>query len=145
MWFIRQKKHINPNFNFYLYYKKNGIYSFYNALLSTYIINASFIIYIPLYEKLKTNQSLKVNIESDNVRIFLITSVAKIVSACIFYPIDTIRTIKRNNNSKNLLNIIKKLNKNPLMYYSGLKIYLIRSIPYYATTFCVFEYCKKII
>lgn len=143
MWFIRQKIHVNDNFNFLLFYKNNGIIPFYNALFSTYIINASFIVQIPLYEELKKNYRIKSIISNDNLRIFFITSFSKTISACIFYPIDTIRTIKRNNYNENIINIIKRLNKNPLLYYSGLHLYLLRSIPYYTTTFCTFEYFKN--
>ena len=39
---------------------------------------------------------------------------------------------------------INKLNKNPFMYYSGVSIYLFRSIPYHTSTFCTFEYIKNI-
>ena len=44
LWFIRQKNHVNKNFNILMFYKKNGICPFYNALWSTYLINCSFII-----------------------------------------------------------------------------------------------------
>ena len=145
LWFIRQKNHVNINFNLLSFYKNNGIKPFYNSLLSTYIINASFIIQMPLYEKLKKNEKIKNKISNDSLRIFLITGISKTVSACVFYPIDTIRTIKRNNHSESVITIIKKLNINPIKYYLGLNIYLIRSIPYHTITFCTFEYFKKIL
>jgi hypothetical protein len=144
LWFIRQKNHVNENFNVLLFYQKNGIKPFYNALLSTYLINSAFIIQMPLYEKLKENKKIKTLISNDNFRIFLITSISKTIATCVFYPIDTIRTIKRNNNNIKIINIINKLNINPIKYYSGLNIYLIRSIPYHTITFCTFEYCKKL-
>ena len=125
-------------------YKKNGIIPFYNALLSTYFINASFIIQMPLYEKLKSSEKIKNQISNDSLRIFSITSISKTVAACVFYPIDTIRTIKRNNHNDNIIKIINKLNQNPIKYYSGLNVYLMRSIPYHSITFCTFEYCKTL-
>jgi hypothetical protein len=142
-WFIRQKNHVDVNFNILTFYKKNGIFPFYNALFSTYFINSSFIVQMPLYEKLKKNNYIKSFISNDNIRIFSITSISKIVAACVFYPIDTIRTIKRNNYNDSLFSIINKLNKTPSMYYSGIYIYLLRSIPYHTSIFCTFEYLKK--
>lgn len=143
LWFIRQKNQICNNFEIYNFYKKNGIKPFYNALFYTYLINGSFIIQMPVYEKLKENKNINLIIKNDNLKIFTITLIAKTIATCFFYPIDTIRTIKRNNFNENTLSIIKKLNKNPLYYYSGITIYLIRSIPYHTSTFCTFEYCKK--
>ena len=143
LWFIRQKKHVSKNFNILSFYKNNGITPFYNSLLSTYFINASFVIQMPLYENLKNNKKIKNQISNNSLRIFLITSISKTVAACVFYPIDTIRTIKRNNHYDSIIKIINKLNQNPIKYYSGLNIYLMRSIPYHTITFCTFEYFKK--
>jgi hypothetical protein len=154
LWFIKQKNqsqnHIQNNkksivmFDFINYYKKYGIRPFYKGLTSTYIINASFLIQMPIYENLKKSGELNKLINNDTLKIFIITAYAKIIASCVFYPIDTIRTIKRDS-TLNYFEIIKKLNKNPIKYYSGLKIYLIRSIPYHTTTFCTFEYFKKLL
>jgi hypothetical protein len=143
LWFIRQKNQGHNNFNVLLFYKKNGIMPFYSALINTYLINSSFIIQMPLYEKLKKNNEIKNRINNDNFRIFLITAISKTISSCVFYPIDTLRTIKRNNHNEDIISIINKLNKNPRNYYSGLNIYLLRSIPYHSITFCIYEYLKN--
>ena len=143
LWFIRQKNHVSKNFNILSFYKNNGITPFYNALLSTYFINASFVIQMPLYENLKNNKKIKNQIFNDSLRIFLITSISKTVASCVFYPIDTIRTIIRNNHNDGIIKIINNLNKNPIKYYSGLYVYLMRSIPYHTMTFCTFEYFKN--
>lgn len=150
LWFIRQKTQTLPLesknvvFNFIDYYKKFGIKPFYNALTSTYIINGSLIIQMPLYENLKKNENLNKIIVNDTTRIFFITTFAKTLASCVFYPVDTIRAIKRES-TINYTQIIKTLNKNPIKYYYGLNVYLIRSIPYHATAFCTYEYFKKII
>lgn len=143
LWFIRQKNQVSKNFNILFFYKNNGIIPFYNVLLNTYFINGSFVIQMPLYENLKKNIKIKNQISNDSLRIFLITSISKTVAGCIFYPFDTIRTIKRNNHNDSIIKIIIKLNKNPIKYYSGLNVYLMRSIPYHGITFCTFEYFKK--
>ena len=144
LWFIRQKIQLHGKFNINKFYKLHGIIPFYNALVSTYLINASFIIQMPVYEKLKQNSMIKSIINNDTLRIFLITSFSKTIASCFFYPLDTIRTIKRNNHNISILNILKQLNKTPLKYYNGLYVYLIRSIPYHTSTFCTFEYLKKL-
>lgn len=143
LWFIRQKNQLSDKFNIIEFYKKNGIISFYSGLNNTYIINASFMIQMPVYEKLKLNIVMKDLIKDDTLRIFVITSIAKTVSACVFYPMDTIRSHRRAYHETSLINIIRNLNKNPLNYYRGLKFYLLRSIPYHSITFCSYEYLKN--
>ena len=140
LWFIRQKNQINDKFNIFKFYKINGIKPFYNALFNTYLINSSFIIQMPVYEKLKSNEIISNKIQNETFRIFLITSFSKILASCVFYPLDTIRTFKRNNIKDSYLDIIKKLNKRPINYYNGLLIYLLRSIPYHTSIFCSYEY-----
>lgn len=151
LWFIRQKHQTTKKFSIVDFYNKKGIYPFYNALLSTYIINGSFIIQMPVYEKLKnskylSNTLIDYNYENkihETLRIFIITAFSKTIASCVFYPFDTIRAIKRENDSLKIIDIIYKLNKNPYNYYNGLRIYLVRSIPYHCTTFCTFEFMKN--
>lgn len=144
LWMIRFKYQTSDKFSIFEFYKQNGIKSFYNGLLSTYLVNTSFIVQMPVYEKLKNNDGIKTIITNDTMRIFIITSIAKTLAACVFYPLDTIRAVGRNNHNLSIINILNKLNKNPLMYYSGISIYLLRSIPYHTSTFCTFEYIKNI-
>jgi len=152
LWFIRQKTQTMPIlengnnkyiFDFINHYKQYGISPFYKGLVSTYLINGSFLIQIPVYEKLKVNHQLNEIIRNDTSRIFIITAFAKTVASCVFYPIDTIRVTKRNSNDS-YFKIIKKLNISPINYYLGIRIYLLRSIPYHSTIFCTFEYFKKL-
>lgn len=161
LWFIRQKKQLNSNFNTVNFFQNNGIRPFYKGLFATYLINATFIIQIPLYEYLKEKYVTQVtqvteltyeyeckhnyqiwNYLNDSTKIFIISAFSKTIASSLYYPIDTIRAFRRNSDLS-IINIISKLNKNPLNYYNGLTFYLIRSIPYHATTFCVFEYLQK--
>lgn len=143
LYVIRFKNQTENNFNPIQYYKKYGIKPFYNGLISTYFVNASFIIQMPVYELLKKNEIIKSYISNDNIRIFFITSIAKTVASCFVYPLDTIRAISRSDHNLKFLNIINKLNKNPIMYYYGISLYLLKSIPYHTSAFCTFEYFKK--
>ena len=145
LFFIKLKNQTQPNFGIISFYKQNGIKPFYTGLNQTLIINGSFIIQMPLYEKFKENHKLKQLINNDTLRIFIVSAVSKIIASCVFYPMDTIRAIQRGNHKLTTLNIISNLNKNPLKYYSGMFVYLMRSIPYYSSTFCTFEYTKSTI
>ena len=145
LWFIKQKVQTEKlKFNVYNYYKINGIKPFYNALITTYIINGSFIFQIPIYEYLKEKY---IHDKSENkiLKTFINTSLSKTFATCITYPIDTIRAIKRETVNVTIINIIKHLNKNPIKYYHGFNYYLMRSIPYHCGIFCTYEYLSKII
>lgn len=143
LFFIKLKNQTQPNFGIISFYKQNGIKPFYTGLNQTLIINGSFIIQMPFYEKFKENQKLTQLINNDTLRIFIVSAVSKIIASCIFYPVDTIRAIQREDYKLTTLNIINNLNKKPLKYYSGMSVYLMRSIPYYTSTFCTFEYTKS--
>tara|TARA_E500000178_G_scaffold355275_1_gene427306 strand:+ start:1462 stop:2184 length:723 start_codon:yes stop_codon:yes gene_type:complete len=144
LWFIRQKTHVIPNFNIFEFYKNNGIKVFYNSLFTTYLINLSFTVQMPIYEYLKKKEELDKYFYNNNLKIFFITAFSKTVASIIFYPVDTIRTYRRNYNNSNIINIIKILNQKPLVYYNGLSVYLLRSIPYHSITFCSYEFLNKL-
>ena len=141
LFFIRQKYQIDNTIDIYKYYKLNGIKPFYNALITTYLYNTSLIFQMPIYEHLKKKYLNLTKI--DTLNIFIITSISKIISTLIVYPIDTLRTIKRQKTNKSLFEIIYNLNKNPNNYYRGISIYLLRSIPYHGSIFCSYEFFKK--
>lgn len=103
----------------------------YRGLIPTYIVNLNFIVQIPMYEYLKDKT------ENNTFNTFLNTSISKTIAACIFYPFDTIRAKIRNGDSIKQIKFIE--------YYKGMTIYLIRSIPYYASVFCTYEFVKNLI
>lgn len=142
---IRQKCQVEPNFSIFNYYKSNGILSFYAGLKETYMINLSFLIQMPLYEylKSKTMQYKYFSNKLNTKEIFAITAISKTVATLFLYPLDTIRTHNRSNSKNTIMSTVKKLNKNPKSYYYGMNIYLLRSIPYHAITFCTYEYFKN--
>lgn len=153
LWVLRQKYQVNSEFNIINFYKQNNISVFFNGLKTTYIINLSFLIQMPLYEylKVKTKQSKyltnvtsknDLNLNLNTKEIFVITAFSKTVATLCLYPLDTLRAHIRNNGNS-IFSTIKYLNKNPISYYYGIFIYLFRSIPYHSATFCTYEYFKN--
>lgn len=124
-WILRQKAQTGKRHSFV----NTPIKNYYNGILTTYLINLSFAVHMPVYEFIKNK------IENNTFNIFLATSFSKTFAACIFYPLDTIRAKFRNGDT------IRGLK--PLDFYKGLSIYLIRSIPYHCSVFCTYEFIKK--
>tara|TARA_B100000287_G_scaffold435051_1_gene501600 strand:+ start:2646 stop:3299 length:654 start_codon:yes stop_codon:yes gene_type:complete len=126
LWILRQKSMTLKKHCF----KTSNLQDYYRGLNMTFLVNLNFIIQLPVYEYLKKK------VDNTTVNIFLVSSISKILSTCVFYPLDTIRVKLRNN--ENLGGM--KLH----MYYRGIGVYLIRNIPYYSVVFCTYEFVKKI-
>ena len=144
LFFIKQHRQLNENFSIIKYYNKYGIKSFYSGLIPTYIVNMSFFFQMPIYEFLKK----KINENETNKNYYLFktllnTMISKTIATCITYPFDTIRAIKRNNNDISYIQIIHHLKFNYFNFYKGIRIYLIRSLPYHSSIFCTYEFLKK--
>jgi hypothetical protein len=134
LWYIKQMIQTDKPFDF----KKTKLKTFYTGTGATFIINGSFTIQIPLYEYLRDK------IENlTTPKVFLITSFSKILASSVFYPLDTLRSIRRNFPNYSYLTSIKNLSI--LQYYRGYHIYLIRSLPYYCSIFCTYEFFKKVL
>ena len=119
---LRQKAQTGKSHDF----KNTKFSSYYKGLIATYLINLNFTVQIPVYEYIKTK------IDNTNTNIFLATAFSKTIATCIFYPLDTIRVAIRNGDSfKNMV------------FYRGVSIYLLRSIPYHTSIFCTYEFIKK--
>lgn len=123
LWILRQKSQTDR------LHIKTSFTKYYNGLLTTYLLNLSFVVQIPIYEYLKD--------KTDNsiFNTFLNVSFSKTAATCLFYPLDTIRARIRNSDPIRNLKIID--------YYRGISVYLIRSIPYHSSVFCTFEFIKK--
>ena len=74
LFFIRLKNQTLPNFNTIKFYKDNGIKPFYTGLNHTFIINGSFIIQMPIYEKFKKDYKIRKIIHNETLRIFTISA-----------------------------------------------------------------------
>ena len=138
LFFIKQKNQLYENFDIIKFYKKNGFTPFYNALISTYLVNTSLLFQMPLYEYFQT-----FNQNSSVLNTFLITLFSKTFASSITYPFDTIRSIKREKFQKSNYEIIKNLSINYKNFYKGFNIYLLRSLPYHTSIFCIYEFLKE--
>ena len=140
IWFIRQKKLLDPRFQLFSTIKQNGFKPFYNTILPTYFINLNFIFNVGIYEKLKKNLTTQ---NSFNILTCSLTS--KFCSTLITYPMDTVRVMIRNQKPDgkiiDTLNVIKKWKIQ--RYYSGLGVYLLKGLPQQGCIFVVYEFLKK--
>lgn len=134
LWYIRQMVQTDKVINL----KKIKFKDYYTGTGATLIINGSFVIQIPVYEYLRDK------IENLTVpKVFLITSFSKTLASSVFYPLDTLRSLKRNLPHHTYLTFVKNLNI--LDYYRGYRVYLFRSLPYHCSIFCTYEFFKKIL
>lgn len=138
LWYIRQKHQTFTDFNTLEEIKKLRFKQFYSGLLSTYIINCNFIIQIPIYENIKS-QEFFIN---NPFNIFLATSFSKICASVVTFPLENCRVLSRQYPRLYTLEIITKLHTKR-NYYKGLTNYLIRSIPYHGVIFCTYEYLRQ--
>jgi hypothetical protein len=129
LWYIRQKIQIGGKICL-----KEPIGSYYTGVIPTLFINATFIIQIPLIEYLRDKY------ENTIKNTFFITSFSKTIASSVFYPIDTLRSLKRKDPCLEYTNITRSLSF--LDYYRGFHVYILRSIPYHTTVFCVYYYVK---
>jgi hypothetical protein len=132
LWYMRQK--IQTGNKICL---KEPMGTYYTGIVPTFLINATFIIQIPLLEYLKSK------CENTIRNTFYITAFSKTVASGIFYPLDTLRSIKRKDPEIKYTKILRGLSF--LDYYRGFHIYILRSIPYHTSVFCVYYSVKKYI
>jgi hypothetical protein len=123
-WILRQKAQINE-----VHVWKSPYSNYYKGLPSTYIINLSFTVHIPLYEYLKSKT------DNSTFNTSINTAISKTIASCIFYPFDTIRARLRDNKPINGIKLFD--------FYRGMPIYIFRSVPYYTSVFCTFEFIKN--
>ncbi len=138
LWYIRQKRQTFKEFNPVDEIKHFRIKQFYSGLLSTYVINSNFIVQIPIYEKIKLNDSFI----NTPLNVFLATSFSKICATIVTFPVENFRVLSRQYPIMTGREIILKLYLSN-NYYKGLTNYLIRSIPYHGIIFCTYEYLRQ--
>lgn len=111
-------------------WRNEGITSFYKGLGPSLINNFKLGVQFPLYEYLL--DETKDWIPNKSARVFISSSVAKVVANNALYPMDRIRTIQRNTTMKMSIKqagkqIIRQ--EGFLGLYRGMMLYNMRSIP----------------
>jgi len=138
LWYIRQKHQTFTNFNTFHEIKNLRFQQFYSGLFSTYLINSNFMVQIPIFEQIKSNNSFVNN----PVNIFIATAFSKICASIVTFPLENCRVLSRQYPCLEFRDIITKLYKSN-GYYKGLSNYLLRSIPYHGVIFCTYEYLRQ--
>lgn len=138
LWYIRQKHQTFTTFNTLNEIKTLRFQQFYSGLLSTYLINSNFMIQIPIFEKIKSNESFV----SNPINIFVATAFSKICASIVTFPLENCRVLSRQYHMMSSKEIITKLYLTN-NYYKGLTNYLLRSIPYHGVIFCTYEYLRQ--
>lgn len=117
-------------------YKKEGITKFFSGYPSSALNNLKLGIQIPLYDFFKDNK----------MNTFYSAGISKFVATTIFYPLDIIRTLQRNNPDK--ISIIQTANmiykKNGIFgFYRGAMIYNMYSTPSFIILMYATDFLKK--
>lgn len=117
-------------------YKKEGVTKFFSGYPSSALNNLKLGIQIPLYNFFKEN----------NMNTFYSAGISKFISTTIFYPLDIIRTLQRNNSEKmSMMNGIKVIyEKNGFIgFYRGAMIYNMYSTPNFIILMYMTDFLRK--
>jgi hypothetical protein len=118
-------------------YKTEKITQFFAGYPSTALNNLKLGIQLPLYSYFKENNQMNT---------FYSAGMSKIISGSLFYPLDIIRTLQRNNSET--LSFIKSMRiiyeKNGLIgFYRGVMIYNIYSTPNFIILMYITDFLQK--
>lgn len=121
------KVHLQMNYNFTSELKKEGFKLFYRGYSKTFTkIAISSSCFFPIYDTI-----------FDKIPNPLISStVSGFISAIIMHPVDYLKT--RHMSGKPLYQ-----GYNPLVYYKGLTLNLLRIVPHFIITMTIIEYLKE--
>ena len=121
------KVHLQMNYNFTSELKKEGFKLFYRGYSKTFTkIAISSSCFFPIYDTI-----------FDKIHNPLISStVSGFISAIIMHPVDYLKT--RHMSGKPLYQ-----GYNPLVYYKGLTLNLLRIVPHFIITMTIIEYLKE--
>ena len=123
------KVHMQMKYNFLSELKKEGIKLFYRGYSKTFTkIAISSACFFPIYDII--NEKIKNPIVASTTSGF--------ISAVIMHPVDYLKT--RHMSGKPLYQGV-----NPLQYYRGLSLNLLRIVPHFIITMTTIEYLKKLI
>ena len=121
------KIHLQMNSNFFTELKKEGLKIYYRGFTKTFTkiaISSSF--FLPIYDMINTKTN----------NIILSSSISGIISTIIMQPVDYLKV--RHIYGKPLYSGI-----NPITYYKGLSLNLLRTVPNFVITMTTIEFLKK--
>lgn len=137
---VRKQTEIDKNNYFYKIknlYKIDGIGGLYKGIVPTLISNTKLCIQFPLYDYI---------IEKYDNNILIASFLSKFISNSIFYPTDIVRSIQRNRNGKNTINVILKeiyLKHGLKGLFRGFLIYNVVSCPNFIIMMFAKSYIDK--
>lgn len=138
---LRTRFQVRENTDTYLrmaknIYKNEGISKFFSGYPSSVLNNLKLGLQFPLYELLKSN----------NVNIFYSAGIAKFIATSVFYPLDIVRTLQRNNPQKiSIISSFKIIYKNGgiMGFYKGVMIYNLYSTPNFIILMYLTDFLKN--
>lgn len=120
-------------------FREKGLRGFWRGYFTSLGRNVELCIQFPLFEHLKKSGL-------DN---FTAGFIAKLISSCITFPFDTLRTIQRSGNYQTFSQIVKnvyfsKENGGVRGFWRGYTAYAIRSVPASAITLGIYGTFKRL-
>jgi hypothetical protein len=115
---------------------KNGYSTYFRGLNATFLNNIKIAFQFPMYDYIK-DKTKSVTLASFG---------SKAICSTIFYPLDLVRVIQRNSDTKlKIPEIMKSIHKNkgPFGLYKGVLLYNAVSTPNFVIMMLSFEFLKK--
>lgn len=134
-------------------YRKEGILGYYRGLLPALFNVGQGAVQLSLYDTIKRyfiTQNVDENDETlTTYHYFLASSTSKIISTCLFYPLQVVRSRLQVVSSSNKLKSATRLSiqmyqrEGVSSFYKGLSANIIRVLPATCTTFIIYEKVKQ--
>jgi solute carrier family 25 phosphate transporter 23/24/25/41 len=113
--------------------RDEGFMALYKGYGLTQMKNSSLAIQLPIYEYLR----------SEDYHPFLSGTIARTAASSVSYPLDTLRTIRRDDRLfRTYLRMIREIyaKEGLIGFYRGYMAHLIKSVPGAALVFCMYDY-----
>lgn len=134
-------------------YKKEGFLGYYKGLLPALFNVSQGAVQLSLYDIIKRYM---IPVDKDNqrhstIQYLIASSTSKMISTCIFYPLQVIRSRlqvidnKSTLNTKHVITIDIYKKEGVRAFYKGLTANLLRVVPATCTTFLIYEEVKQLI
>jgi solute carrier family 25 folate transporter 32 len=128
-------------------YRYNGLRGFFKGYLATILNNLKLGIQFPLYDHFKDfNRKIAFFDKNEKINIAFSSTLSKLISSSITYPLDLIRLIQRGSNLKiSIIDIVKNVYKREgiIGLYRGILLYNFVSTGNFVIMMITFETLKK--